>query len=60
VVDTPMQETARAPRRPWNQMFVNFHAQGQLQPPRAPAIEVASFLDSDSREPFAERRFGDS
>ena len=60
VVDTPMQVAARAPNRPWNQMFVNFHTQGQLQPPRAPAIEVASFLDSDRCEPFAERRFGDT
>lgn len=60
VVDTPMQVTARAPDRPWNRMFVNFHEQGQLQPPRAPAIEIVSFLDSDRCEPFAERRLGDA
>jgi NAD(P)-dependent dehydrogenase (short-subunit alcohol dehydrogenase family) len=57
VVDTAMQEMARSPGRPWNQRFVDFHAQGQLQPPQAPALEVVSFLASDSQEPFVERRF---
>ncbi len=60
VVDTPMQVTARAPNRPWNSMFVDFHEKGMLQPPRAPAIEVVSFLDSDRCEPFAERRLGET
>jgi NAD(P)-dependent dehydrogenase (short-subunit alcohol dehydrogenase family) len=58
VVDTPMQEEARAPGRLWNQLFVDMHAQGQLQPPELPAAEIAAWLSSDPSEPFAERRFG--
>jgi len=58
VVDTPMQEEARAPGRLWNQLFVDMHAQGQLQPPGLPAAEIAAWLSGDPAEPFAERRFG--
>lgn len=58
VVDTPMQEEARAPGRLWNQLFVDMHAEGQLQPPGLPAAEIVAWLSSDPSEPFAERRFG--
>jgi len=58
VVDTPMQEEARAPGRLWNQLFVDMHAQGKLQPPELPAAEIAAWLSSDPTEPFAEGRFG--
>jgi len=58
VVDTPMQEEARSPGRLWNQLFVDMHAQGQLQPPGLPAAEIAAWLSGDPTEPFAERRFG--
>ena len=58
VVDTPMQESARSPGRPWNRMFVEFHEQGRLVPPDAPAAEIVDFLGSDVVEPFAERRYG--
>lgn len=57
IVDTPMQEAARAPDSPWSRPFVEFHAQGLLQRPQAPAAEVARFLDGDGHEPHAERRF---
>jgi benzil reductase ((S)-benzoin forming) len=57
IVDTPMQVSARAPR-PWNQLFVDFHAQGLLAPPDAPAREIVAFLTSDAEPPFTERRFG--
>jgi benzil reductase ((S)-benzoin forming) len=59
VVDTPMQEAARSPGRLWNQLFVDMHAQGQLQPPELPAAEIARWLSSETAEPFAERRFGE-
>jgi benzil reductase ((S)-benzoin forming) len=57
IVDTPMQVTARAPR-PHNRMFVEFHEQGRLLRPGAPAREIVEFLASDPPEPFLERRFG--
>ncbi len=57
IVDTPMQVSARAPR-PWNQLFVNFHEQGQLAAPDQPARDIVGFLTSAHEEPFAERRFG--
>ena len=57
IVDTPMQVSARAPR-PHNRMFVDFHEQGRLLRPGAPAREIVEFLASDPPEPFAERRFG--
>ena len=57
VVDTPMQQLARSPGRPWNQLFVDFHAQGLLQPPEAPAADIVRFLSGDEGEPFAEGRF---
>ncbi len=58
IVDTPMQESARRPGRPWNRMFVEFHEQGRLASPDAPAAEILEFLGSDFIEPFAERRYG--
>lgn len=58
IVDTPMQAAARAPDSPWSRPFVEFHAQGLLQPPQAPAAEVVRFLTDDGHEPHAERRFG--
>jgi hypothetical protein len=39
-------------------MFVEFHEQGRLVPPDAPAAEIVDFLGSDVVEPFAERRYG--
>lgn len=59
VVETPMQERARSPGRPWNQPFVDFHATGQLLPPEAPAAEIARFLEEETWEPCVERRYGD-
>lgn len=60
VVDTPMQEAARSPGRPWNQLFVDMHAQGQLVSPGAPAAEIVQFLARDDDGPFAERRLGEA
>ena len=57
IVDTPMQVAARAPR-PWNQLFVGFHEQGQLASPDQPARDIVAFLSSAHEPPFAERRFG--
>jgi NAD(P)-dependent dehydrogenase (short-subunit alcohol dehydrogenase family) len=60
-VDTPMQAHARAQTHftlPSVELFVRFNADGRLVPPSAPAAEIADFLESDGREPFAERRFG--
>ncbi|HEY2396837.1 MAG TPA: SDR family NAD(P)-dependent oxidoreductase [Rudaea sp.] len=59
VVDTAMQESARAGDRPWNRLFVDFHAQGKLVPAAAPAHEVVEFLSGDGDKPFVERRFGE-
>lgn len=60
IVDTAMQATARSHDGPWSRRFVDFHRQGLLQPPEAPAREIVSFLLGDSPEPFLERRFGDT
>lgn len=57
IVDTPMQVNARAPR-PHNRMFVDFHREGRLVRPGAPAREIVEFLASDPPDTFAERRFG--
>jgi NAD(P)-dependent dehydrogenase (short-subunit alcohol dehydrogenase family) len=57
VVDTPMQQAARAPDRAWNGLFVDFHAQGKLVPATAPAGEIVDFLAADGGEAFVERRF---
>jgi benzil reductase ((S)-benzoin forming) len=59
IVDTSMQESARADR-PWNRLFVDFHAQGKLVPVDAPAREVVEFLSGDGDKPFLERRFGEN
>lgn len=60
VVDTAMQESARGGDRPWNRLFVDFHAQGKLVPADAPARDVVEFLSGDSEKAFLERRFGES
>jgi hypothetical protein len=39
-------------------MFIEFHAQGRLVPPGAPAAEIVAFLESDREEPFSEKRHG--
>jgi NAD(P)-dependent dehydrogenase (short-subunit alcohol dehydrogenase family) len=57
VVDTPMQEAARAGARPWARLFVDFHAHGKLVPAAAPAGEIVDFLCADGGQPFVERRF---
>jgi benzil reductase ((S)-benzoin forming) len=57
IVDTPLQQAARAPRA-WNRLFVGFHESGQLVPADAPAREIADFLDGDGGPAFVERRFG--
>src|SRR5579863_788504 len=54
VVDTAMQESARAGDRPWNKLFVEFHAQGKLVAVDAPAREVVEFLSSDKEKSFVE------
>ena len=59
VVDTAMQDAARAGDRPWNKLFVDFHAQGKLVPADAPAREVVEFLSGDDDKPYVERRFGE-
>jgi benzil reductase ((S)-benzoin forming) len=58
VVDTPMQEKARSPDHPWSQRFMDFYQSGRLEPPEAPAKEIAEFLEGDDGEAFMERRFG--
>jgi benzil reductase ((S)-benzoin forming) len=57
IVDTPMQQTARSHSGPWSRPFVEFHAQGLLQPPDGPASEIAAFLAEERVESFLERRF---
>jgi len=59
VVDTAMHDAARAGDRPWNKLFVDFHAQGKLVPADQPAREVVEFLSGDDPTPFSERRFGE-
>ena len=59
IVDTAMQDAARSSAGPWNDIFVNFHKQGLLQPPEKPAREILHFLESDGAAPFTERRLGD-
>jgi benzil reductase ((S)-benzoin forming) len=60
-VDTAMQEAARTrplADYPWGGLFRDFHAQGALVAPSAPAAEIVDFLESDGHPRFAERRLG--
>ena len=59
VVDTAMQGAARAGDRPWNRLFVDFHAHGKLVPADLPARDVVEFLSGDDQTPYLERRFGE-
>jgi hypothetical protein len=59
IVDTAMQNVARAhsaEQFPWVGMFKDFSAQGRLIPPRVPATEIVSILESDPTQSFSERR----
>lgn len=61
-VDTAMQAAVRsrpADEFPSAPMFVQWHAQGALSPPDAPAAEIVRFLQSNGQPPFAERRLGE-
>jgi benzil reductase ((S)-benzoin forming) len=59
IVDTPMQTSARAPGRPWNQLFIDFYEKRQLVAPEHPAREILQFLGGDRQPAFTERRFGE-
>jgi benzil reductase ((S)-benzoin forming) len=63
IVDTEMQAMARsAPpeRHPGVEAFKQFHAQGLLAPPSAPALQIADYLDADGHSTFDEWRYGAS
>jgi benzil reductase ((S)-benzoin forming) len=60
IVDTEMQATARAAPKalhPGVEAFRQFHAQGLLAPARAPALEIAGYLEGDGHATFHERRY---
>jgi len=60
-VDTAMQEEARSrslDEYPWGRLFRDFHANGVLVPPAAPAREIVDFLERDGHPRFSERRLG--
>jgi NAD(P)-dependent dehydrogenase (short-subunit alcohol dehydrogenase family) len=62
IVDTPMQQYARSQSAdvfPSAPMFQQWHAEGALVPPEAPAAEMAEFLASGAQPGFGERRFGE-
>ena len=62
IVDTDMQAVARAQADdvfPSAPMFKQWHAQGALAPPAAPAAEIVTFLASATAAPFSERRLGE-
>lgn len=62
IVDTAMQAVARAQADdvfPSAPMFRQWHAEGALSPPEAPAAEIAEFLASVTATGFAERRLGE-
>jgi len=57
VVDTEMQRAARElPLEdfPSATMFRQYHAEGRLKPPEAPARDIVRFLESERAERFAE------
>jgi benzil reductase ((S)-benzoin forming) len=60
-VDTPMQTAARSVDVgvfPWSQLFRDFHARGMLVDPSEPAVEIVTFLESNSPPRLTERRLG--
>lgn len=62
LVDTAMQDRARAtaPEEfPAHEAFRQFAAEDRLNPPDAVVGGIVAFLESDPREQFSERRFGD-
>jgi benzil reductase ((S)-benzoin forming) len=59
IVDTAMQDVARsqsAEQFPWVGMFTDFVTHRRLVPPRLPAAEIVSILESDPAQRFSERR----
>ena len=59
VVDTEMQRAAREmplDEFPSGAMFRQYHAEGRLAPPEAPAADIVEFLESERAERFAEGR----
>lgn len=60
VVETEMQAMLRSRNLPWTQLFAEYHEQGRLQLPGAPAREIVGFLSRDDLESFIEDRFNDN
>jgi benzil reductase ((S)-benzoin forming) len=59
VVDTEMQRAAREmplEAFPSRAMFRQYHAEGRLAPPEAPAADIVKFLQSEGAERFMEGR----
>ena len=59
VVDTEMQRAAREmplEAFPSGAMFRQYHAEGRLAPPEAPAADIVKFLESERAERFMEGR----
>ena len=59
VVDTEMQRAAREmplDEFPSGAMFRQYHAEGRLAPPEAPAADIVEFLESERAERFVEGR----
>jgi len=59
VVDTEMQRAAREMplhEFPSGAMFRQYHAEGRLAPPEAPAADIVKFLESERAERFVEGR----
>ena len=59
VVDTEMQRAAREmplEAFPSGAMFRQYHAEGRLAPPEAPAADIVKFLESEGAERFMEGR----
>ena len=60
IVDTPMQEQARAQPRdafPWG-MFRDFHARGMLVSANRPAAEIVHYVETNGHATFSEKRLG--
>jgi benzil reductase ((S)-benzoin forming) len=61
IVDTEMQAAARSQSPtefPSTPMFEQWHREGALVPPEAPAAEIVKFLSSESAPRFSEARLG--
>jgi NAD(P)-dependent dehydrogenase (short-subunit alcohol dehydrogenase family) len=59
VVDTEMQRAARdmpLDEFPSGTLFRQYHAEGRLAPPEAPAADIVEFIESERAERFAEGR----